>query len=250
MGQPVRTYLNRVTGPVRDFLPKGQLLAEDVWRRRHRTLSILLRAHVAGIFVFALIRGYGTMHAVAETGIVGVFAAMAALGHRYRRFSSAMAAVGLVTSSAVIVHLSGGTIEAHFHFFVMVGILTLYQDWLPFLLAIGFVVVHHAVVGTLAPDQVYNHPAAVREPMRWAVLHGLFVLACQRGQHRRVALNEEQALRDSLTRLPNRRLFHDRLGHALARAVRSPGRLAVLFIDLDDFKNVNDTMGHGAGDRS
>ncbi len=43
-------------------------------------------------------------------------------GQTHRRFSSAMCAMGLVTSSAVLVHLSGGTIEAHFHFFVMVGI--------------------------------------------------------------------------------------------------------------------------------
>jgi diguanylate cyclase (GGDEF)-like protein len=62
-------------------------------------------------------------------------------------------------------------------------------------------------------------------------------------------LNEEQALRDSLTRLPNRVLFQDRVGHALARSTRHPGRIAVLFIDLDDFKNVNDSMGHATGDQ-
>jgi diguanylate cyclase (GGDEF)-like protein len=62
-------------------------------------------------------------------------------------------------------------------------------------------------------------------------------------------LNEEQSLRDALTRLPNRKLFKDRLDHALARSHRQPGVIAVLFIDLDDFKNVNDTMGHAAGDQ-
>jgi diguanylate cyclase (GGDEF)-like protein/PAS domain S-box-containing protein len=53
---------------------------------------------------------------------------------------------------------------------------------------------------------------------------------------------------DPLTALPNRLLFHDRLQHALAQAARNKTQLAVLFIDLDRFKNVNDTLGHHVGD--
>jgi diguanylate cyclase (GGDEF)-like protein/PAS domain S-box-containing protein len=53
---------------------------------------------------------------------------------------------------------------------------------------------------------------------------------------------------DPLTALPNRLLFHDRLQHALLRAARDNEQLAILFIDLDRFKNVNDTLGHHVGD--
>jgi diguanylate cyclase (GGDEF)-like protein/PAS domain S-box-containing protein len=77
------------------------------------------------------------------------------------------------------------------------------------------------------------------------------ILLNMRDVSERLALLEQlryQAFHDSLTGLPNRALFDDRLRRALVRLRRSDGFAAVMFIDLDDFKTVNDGLGHAAGD--
>jgi diguanylate cyclase (GGDEF)-like protein len=64
-----------------------------------------------------------------------------------------------------------------------------------------------------------------------------------------VSSNEWLALHDELTGLPNRRLFADRLTTAIERANRTRTRLALIILDLNGFKKINDTLGHQAGDQ-
>ncbi|HEX5684028.1 MAG TPA: GGDEF domain-containing protein [Ideonella sp.] len=67
--------------------------------------------------------------------------------------------------------------------------------------------------------------------------------------HQEAAATRLASLHDPLTSLPNRSLFDDRLAHGLAQARRHGWTLAVMFIDLDGFKSINDSYGHAAGDQ-
>ena len=157
-------------------LPRGGALPEDVWRQRHRGILVLLWLHVPAMLIIAIAQDVGASHAAFETGVVVALAALATASREHRRLSTIIAVVGLLTCSAELVHLSHGLIEMHFHYFVMVGVVTLYQDWQPFLLAIGYVVLQHGVAGAVSPASVYNHPEAVSQPWKWAAIHGLFIL--------------------------------------------------------------------------
>ena len=171
------SFLRGLAGRLRDVFPEGRRLPDDVWRRRHRGVLILLWLHAIGITTFGLARGYAVDHTLLEAGVVALAALLAGWLPGPRRLRSVIACFGLMTAAALLVHFSGGYIEFHFHFFVMVGLLALYQDWTTFLLAIGYVVVHHGLVGVLDPTSVYNHPAAWTNPWLWAGIHGGFILA-------------------------------------------------------------------------
>jgi diguanylate cyclase (GGDEF)-like protein len=102
--------------------------------------------------------------------------------------------------------------------------------------AFGVLGAHHTRVRGFTPDDV-NFLQSVAN-----------VLAAAIERRRSEAETRHQALHDPLTGLPNRALFRDRLQHALARSRRSGRTLAVLFLDVDNFKVVNDSLGHEAGD--
>jgi len=145
---------------------------------------------------------------------------------------------------------------------VMIGVITLYQDWLPFGLALGYVVVHHTLLGALTPAEVFNHPAAERAPFKWALIHGAFVLAASVAYLVNWRLSERQAIEisrlvsrleglartDPLTGVPNRRVWEEELPRELERARRMGTGLCLAMIDLDNFKVYNDRHGHQAGD--
>ena len=158
-------------------LPKGEALAEPAWNSRHRGILSILWLHVPGVPMFGAYMGASPSLYLGGGALLAGIAIAARLSVVCRRLQSAIATCGLMTASALLVHLAGGQTELHFHFFVMMSVIVLYQDWLPFLVGLQFIILDHGVVGTLMPDMVYGHTGGQTHPWTWALIHGGFILA-------------------------------------------------------------------------
>jgi diguanylate cyclase (GGDEF)-like protein len=117
------------------------------------------------------------------------------------------------------------------------------------------------VLQTFTPavsSSLFDHPNALSRLLGGALLTLLassFILPLATGRRRALAMVAaktaelaHQATHDPLTGLPNRSLVMDRAAHLIARQTRHPEMAGALFIDIDGFKEINDTMGHAAGD--
>ena len=227
----------------------------------------LLFVEAVGLTLFAYAQGFGPVHSFAHVAILVPLGVIALLIESRRRLASVLVSIGLITGAAALVHVWHGAIEAHFLFFVTIVVLALYEDWVPFLVAAGYVVLHHGVAGTIDASAVYNHPDAIANPWKWAGIHGAFVVAAGVAATAAWRLNEDvraeareayrqaqesadeleyQALHDSLTGLPNRRSLFADLERRLPEASAESPMLLCLF-DLNGFKDYNDTFGHPAG---
>jgi methyl-accepting chemotaxis protein len=183
----VRSLHRRIRTTLR-YVPSGDSIPRETWRSRHRNIVILLAAHAPLLFVLGTYSGterYVTgatftaaplEHVLLGVGAVVASALVASWSGLPRRLRTAVTSIGLMTSSALLVYFSGGYIEAHFHFFVMVGVIAVYEDWMPFGVGILYVAVQHGLFGMSHPEAVYNHPDAIANPMAWGLVHATFLL--------------------------------------------------------------------------
>ena len=242
------------------WLPHGGTLPTEVWVVRHRWVVVVLGVQALLLPLFALTQGAEPVYALQQALLPLLTVLIASLWFLPRRVRAGIAGVGLMLVSALVVYLSGGATEAYFHFFVMIPIVALYEDWVPFGLACAFVLSHHGIVSTLDSNTVYNHIDG--KPWAWAVVHtAAFGAAClcsivswklhEKARAEQDLLAAElghQATHDPLTGLPNRTALSQQGRALLERAQRSGVPVSVLLLDLDRFKEINDTLGHAAGD--
>ncbi len=187
------------TSPTRlgRLVPRGAQLDDAAFETRHRALTWVLVAHIP---LLALLAVFWSPHAVpggvmdgvdmpahapmdmwmAWTGMATM--AVAALVGWFARgqvVRSAAVAIGLATSSATLVHLSGGMTDMHLHFFVTAAAVALYQMWTPFVLAVVVVAAHHIGMSLMDPSMVFSDPRAQANPILFSLLHaGLLLLEC------------------------------------------------------------------------
>ncbi|MFC6772056.1 methyl-accepting chemotaxis protein, partial [Halorubrum pallidum] len=163
-------------------------MPKEMWRPRHRNILIVIAIHVPFLAALGLYEGTesftgaqipatplwmlgGTLAIVLGTG------GLAAWSGFDRRTRTLLATFSGLTVSMALVKLSGGYIEAHFHFFVFIAVVAVYEDWLPFGLGMAYVATGHGLFGLIDSSLVYNHPAAIANPIAWGGIHAVFVTA-------------------------------------------------------------------------
>ena len=192
-----------VTVAVRDRLPRGNTLDDPTFRRRHRFLTGVLVAHVPALAALGAWRGHAAGPVALEL-LVPVACAVAGWLLPKRRPASLAVTAGLVACSVVLVHLSGGRVEARFHAFVLIGLVALYQDWAPFLWHVVLAVGALGAGSVVAHEAMFDHDAAHERPWLWAGIHVAAHLAAtivvvvfwnhtEREQRRNVQLVEDLA---------------------------------------------------------
>lgn len=158
------------------WLPNGTTLDEEAFARRHALVMRVVWAHLPALVVFGLVRSFAIGHIAVDLIPVTVFALGGALV-RSRVGRTMLASASLLSASGVLIHLSGGAIEAHLHVYVSLVLVALYIDWRPYFAAIVAVLVHHIGVGQIAPETVFSHTAGQNHPFLWALIHAGFVVA-------------------------------------------------------------------------
>ncbi|WP_435063988.1 methyl-accepting chemotaxis protein [Halobaculum sp. EA56] len=187
-GSAVDRVRDRIRWIVR-YTPDGTTIPDERWRARHRRILISLAGHVPLLLALGLFSGteslvtgaripeLPTWRVGAQLGVLVALTGLAAWPRFGRRTRTALASLGLMYSSGVMVQFSGGYIEAHFHFFVVMAVIAVYEDWVPLALGLVYVAVGHVVFSLIDASTVYNHPAAIANPWAWAGIHAAFILA-------------------------------------------------------------------------
>jgi diguanylate cyclase (GGDEF)-like protein/PAS domain S-box-containing protein len=178
-------------------------------RTQDRLLPWILAAHVPALVIVGVVLGRGIDHASIDVAPVIVLSILALQTRLVPRLRSVAVAVGMMVAASILVHLTHGRVEHHFYFFVVLALLALYDDWLPFAAAVGAVLVEHGLVGVIAPTAVFGEDRNDAEAVWLAVVHGVYVLMASvvylfvwRHHHRRAQRAQREIHRmDELTRV-------------------------------------------------
>ncbi len=168
-----------VTAFLRECIPAADAHDEEEWHLRHRVVVLGYAISALIVAVVGLATGFGgdsALHAALELAILALpGAVLLVTPHRFT--AQLLSSLGLLVVSGMLVHFTGGLIESHFAFFVLLPLIALYTDWRTYAFAVVYVAVSHGIIGAIDPSSVYNHAAGITAPFTWAVVHAMSVLA-------------------------------------------------------------------------
>ncbi|MFK8025061.1 MAG: methyl-accepting chemotaxis protein [Ilumatobacter sp.] len=156
-------------------LPSGADLSDEEFAKRHVVVRTFLWLHLPVLVAVGVLNDFDATHIAADLGIVTLLAVLATVAQS-RTVRSLAASLGSLAAAAALIHLSGGATEAHFHLFVVLVFVALYQDWRALGGTVVFTVIHHIGVSLIDPDGAFNHAPAQEQPVLWATIHATFVV--------------------------------------------------------------------------
>ncbi|MEM8925591.1 MAG: methyl-accepting chemotaxis protein [Actinomycetota bacterium] len=186
----------------------GGSITDSQFELRHRLIVFFLAAHAPVLVLVALVQGFGPVHALVESAPVVAMALVARYWPANHFVRASVAALGLVVAASILVHFTGGLIEAHFHWFVVLSFVALYVDVRPFIAALIYTVLHHGVMSMWDPTLVFSTAEGQANPWLWTGIHVVFVvmliaaivanwLTLEQQEHeRRLLLDRQRGLLD------------------------------------------------------
>ena len=166
------TLLPVVTLSDSAFAARHRVLVRILWLQPPALVAVAVLFHRSGSGMAktqSTVMVWTAITAVLLSAVVGTVA-------RGRRGKVLGVSVGLILAAVALVHAGGGLTDLHFYFFVVLALISLYQDWVAFAVAIGLVAAHHLVIGMIFPMMVFSDPRAQANPLPWALMHAGFVL--------------------------------------------------------------------------
>ena len=181
-----------------DRLPRGATLTPESFAARHAVVTRLVWLHVPVLLVIGVLGPSPLALAVLLPLLpAGLAVAGSTAGSESAR--SGLMSLAAISTSFVAIELSGGRLEAHMHLFAVLVFVSLYQRWVPLLWTIGVVVVHHAVIGLVAPEHVFGmdhgHFLVV---LAMVAVHAAIVLLAARASAALVTADRQLAVRRAL----------------------------------------------------
>ena len=215
-------------------------LSDAAFASRHRALRLVLWLHLPVLVAITLINhgasfigdemaGMTNMSGSGHRGTwlvwcmiaLVLLCAMAGGITRTRRTSAIAVSLGLLSAAAALVHAAGGMTDMHFHFFVVLGLISLYQDWAALIVSVLLVAAHHILSASVAPSSVFSSEGARANPYLYVLLHAGFVIAMCATQiaywrFARTAESEADAERDKIS-MANQAALRDAADEASRR---------------------------------